>query len=97
MDTNMENKMRTDRLRLQNSAKAEITLHLEPWGEQLRMPAGTTFEVVVTGPDRDCMEVVFEGDNVFVYAWTGSVIAVFENEREVFSCNLRVPPLPGDP
>jgi hypothetical protein len=95
MDTILEKKLRTDRLRLQNSDKVDMILHLEPWGEQFAMSAGTTLEIIAKGPDGDCLEIVFEDNNVLVYAWTGSVISVFQKGTKVFSCNIPVPPTPG--
>lgn len=69
-------------LRITNSITEEITLHLEPWGEQYTMKPGTLLMVTATGPDNDVLEVEYGDRRIAVYGWPGSNVSISSNEPE---------------
>jgi len=81
-------------LRLQNQCEANAILYLEPWGDQLTMPPGSTFQIDAYGPRGDCLEVIFHNDHVTIYGWSGSVISVFRNNAKVWDTKIPAPKTP---
>ena len=63
-------------LRITNSLKQDLTVHLEPWGEQYKMAAGVTLKIEAKGPDGDILELEYGDGTITVYGWSGSVIAI---------------------
>lgn len=63
-------------LRVTNAREIELTLDVEPWGEQYPMAPGATFEVVARGPAGDCLEVEYGEDHITLYGWPGSTVSV---------------------
>jgi hypothetical protein len=43
----------TERIKIQNTHAFPLTIHLEPWGEEIPMAAGVTYELVSEGPAGD--------------------------------------------
>ena len=63
-------------LRLTNSHPDTIRFSLEPWGEEVPMPPGATFEVMARGPEGGALEVDVSGGYMAVWGWAGSVLAL---------------------
>jgi hypothetical protein len=81
-ETNDE-KMYRQVLWLLNSGSEPLRLTLEPWGVVTDLVPGKRYEVVADGPVGDCLEAEFNGTAVFVYGWSGSVVSVFLDGKEV--------------
>ena len=69
--------------RITNSAKEDIALHLEPWGEQHVISSGVAYKVEAKGPDNDILEVEYAERKLVVYGWPGSVVTISKIERSV--------------
>ncbi len=82
------------RLQVKNPHPYPLILHIEPWGEELVMPAGRTYEVVAEGPHDGCLEVSSQQDHFFVFGWSGSVVSVFQGQDLLYECRIPVPPTP---
>jgi len=67
--------------RITNSVKEDITLHLEPWGEQYIMASGVAYKVEAKGPDNDILELEYAERKLIVYGWSGSVVTISKIER----------------
>ena len=63
-------------LRITNSQGQDLTVHLEPWGEQYTMAAGATFKVEAKGPEGDSLELEYGDGRITVYGWSGSTVAI---------------------
>jgi hypothetical protein len=81
-------------LRIRNSRPYALTLRIEPWAEELPMPAGSLYEIVAQGPDDDCIEVSSNNEAFTVYGWSGSIISVFQDQALLLECRIPVPPVP---
>jgi hypothetical protein len=68
-------------LRIRNDSPTEIDFDLEPYGMQYIMKPGAIFTVLARGPKEDCLEVVYEGNRIAVYGWTGSIVSVLQEEN----------------
>jgi hypothetical protein len=69
-------------IRITNSSRENMMLHLEPWGEQYTMSVGATFKVEAEGPDGDILELEFADGRLVVWGWSGSVVKICEAVRE---------------
>jgi hypothetical protein len=67
--------------RITNSVKEDITLHLEPWGEEYIMSNGVAYKVEAKGPDNDTLELEYAERKLIVYGWPGSVVTINKIER----------------
>lgn len=63
-------------VRITNSFKDEVELHLEPWGEQYKIQSGASIKVEVNGPNTDILELECAEGKLIVYGWPGSVVTV---------------------
>ena len=70
-------------LRLTNSQASPVRLVVEPWGEVFTIPAGATWELRGEGPAGDCLEVEFGDEEITVWGWTGSMVSILSEGREV--------------
>ena len=84
----------TERIKIQNAHSYSLTIHVEPWGEEISMAAGTTYELVAQGPAGDCLLLAMEERRIVVWGWSGSVISVFCDGALLRSCDLPVPITP---
>jgi len=66
-----------------NSRSMALTFSLEPWGEQYTLAPEETFEIVARGPEEDSLEVEFADDQIIVYGWPGSVVALLHKGTEL--------------
>jgi hypothetical protein len=75
-------------------AKEEVTLCLEPWGNEISLSPGKDYLVVFGGPDRAYPAVHWGKHRIVVYGWSGSIAAVYLERELVLSCAQRVPEMP---
>ncbi len=78
---------------IRNSSGTEITLYLEPWAEEFLMAPESELVVVGRGPETgNGFSVEYGADGIVVSAWTGSVVHVFSQGKELG--NTPRPPVP---
>jgi hypothetical protein len=71
-------------LAVRNFGNKQLTLYLEPWGEEFQMPPKAELIFVGDGPVKgsgfwvDCDE-----GSIVVTAWTGSTVQVFTKGQEI--------------
>jgi hypothetical protein len=82
------------RLRVRNDHPYAVQFSLEPWADEVSMPPNGIFEIIATGPQGDCLEVMLGSDRIAVYGWSGSVASVFNGREKVFDCQIPAPRLP---
>jgi hypothetical protein len=86
----------TDVLRVTNSLKTPVDFWLEPWGDCVEMPAGADYVVIAEGPEGNSLEVDLRPDGITVWAWGGSIAAVYQGETLIIDCTqVRFPELSG--
>jgi hypothetical protein len=83
-----------ERIRIQNAYAHPLTIHVEPWGDEIPMAVGETYELVARGPAGDCLHLAIEESHIFVYGWSGSVISVFCDGKLLLTCDTPVPMTP---
>ena len=82
------------RIVLKNCTKKEVSLVLEPWGEEYPMELEKDYLVIGRGPQVGRgLTIEYLDDAIVITGWTGSVIQVFTEGREVGSVSFR-PPVP---
>jgi hypothetical protein len=84
----------TERIRIQNAHPHPLTIHIEPWGDQIPMAVDATYELVAQGPVGDCLLLAVEEGRLLVWGWSGSVMSVFCEEKLLCACD---PPVPITP
>jgi hypothetical protein len=52
-----------------NSSGAMVLFHLEPWGEQIKMPVGATFRVIAEADQAGVFEVEHLEGEIIIWAW----------------------------
>ena len=57
--------------------------HLEPWGEQIEMPAGATFTVTAEAEQQGFFEVEHGTDEITLWAWPSANVKVFCEGEEI--------------
>ena len=71
---------------------------LEPWGEQVEMPAGATFTVMAEAEQQGSFEVECGEGEVTVWAWPSAVVKLFCGGEEIGAGDgtgrPAVPPVP---
>lgn len=80
--------MQEFRIRVVMSRPRQICL--EPWGDELQIPADVICEVVARGPESDTLEMHIGDDEVVIYGWPGSIVEVLRGGRVIG------PAKPGD-
>lgn len=68
---------------LRNRSPNALQVRLEPWGQTLLLPSGTTWELVARGPGGESLELLREEDLVTVYGWSGATLRVLHEGRDV--------------
>ena len=66
-------------LRFFNSRQIEISFCLEPWGDAVPMPPGTSLDVVIRGLTQEFAEIAYEEARIIFYARSDSEAAVFRD------------------
>lgn len=75
-------KSKTFSLRLTNTQKSSVTVHLEPWGEQHVMPCGATFDLIANSTEDGTLEIELSETDVTIYGWSGSIVSVAKSRVE---------------
>jgi hypothetical protein len=70
-------------IHLTNSSEATLILQLEPWGEQIEMPAGTTFVLAAEAEQLGAFEIEYGEGGLTVWAWASAVVKVFCGAEEI--------------
>lgn len=69
---------------IENANGFPITLHVEPRGDEFRLPPGVVVTVRVEANKPGALHVIFKADTVTVYEWVGCTgVAVYHNEKEI--------------
>jgi len=76
-------------LRIRNTYPQPVTLHIEPWGDEVSMLPDAVYTIVIEGPGDDCLELDFRDRHVFAYGWPGSTVSVRHKEKIV--CEYKIP------
>ena len=70
---------RTETIRISNGRITEISFCLEPWGDVIAMPPGSSLEIVTTGLNEGQTEVYYEDQRIVFYGWNGSDSVIFRD------------------
>jgi hypothetical protein len=71
-----------------------MALWIEPWGDQLVLPAGAVAELRASGPEGGDLEMVPEEGDLTVFAWPGSTLQVFASGSLLCDFSNPVPSVP---
>ena len=77
-----------------NSSEHDLVFHLEPWGAQIRMPAGAIFNLHAEAELAGSFEIDHLEREIIVWAWPTSVVRVSCDGEEVAGGWPAVPPIP---
>ena len=73
----------TSSINISNASDREIIFHLEPWGEQIKMVLGSTFNIVAESEQQGSFEVEYGEGEIIVWAWPSAIVKVFCDGKEV--------------
>ena len=88
------NSTHSQRVRITNSGGKLRILWIEPWGDEVPMQPGETFEVVALGPSGDCLEVEASDVDLLVYGWPRSTLSVSRSTGMVREYDIPAPRTP---
>ena len=82
-------------IRIRNGQSVAMEFVLEPWGDVYDMAPSEEYVVIFTGPVPAEPEVDLMDDSVTVYGWTGSMVRVVKDGKEIVNYEgLKVPAIP---
>ena len=85
-------------MRVTNSFARAVMFHLEPWGEQIPMEPGVSFDVLVEAEQEGFVEVEYGDHGIIVWCWAGSTAKIFCEGVEIgIAEGLKRPNVPGVP
>jgi len=87
----------TESIVIRNLRAQTVKMYLEPWGDELPLVPGVTYQIQARGPATHSLELDLIEEGIVVHSWTGSLLTVFSGSRIVRDCRPRVPSLPGSP
>jgi len=70
-------------VRLHNNGADHLAVLVEPWCEQYSLPPAASFDLVAKGPERALLEIDSRPTEMTIYGWTGSVVRVFKDGKEL--------------
>ncbi len=73
----------TTSINISNASAREIIFNLEPWGEQIKMPTGFTFNIVAESEQEGSFEVEYGEGEIIVWARPSAVVKVFCDGKEI--------------
>jgi len=79
--------MMKTKFRLANRLPESHTLLIEPWGEELQIPSGATYNIVAEGAPDSAFEIEIQSDAIILFAHdnAGALVTVFdEHGHSVF-------------
>jgi len=56
-------------------------LCLEPWGDEIELPSGSSFLVMFEGPSGNFPELEWKEGRVTICGWSGSVASVYHDGK----------------
>ncbi len=68
---------------LRNDSKGAYRLFIEPWGDFVEMPIGRRYTIAAQSDYEGSYVVDFCDDMVKIWAWKGSMLAVFNEKDEI--------------
>lgn len=85
-------------INISNASGKEVIFHLEPWGEQIKMPAGFTFNIIAESEQDGSFEVEYGEGEIIVWAWPGAIVKVFCDGKEIGNeSGVALPAVPAIP
>jgi len=84
-------------LAITNSSMTEVTLHLEPWGDQFLIPPGSKLSLTATAERSGSFEIEHLGSEIIIWAWPSASVKVFNAGVEVGAGLAERPPVPDVP
>jgi len=63
---------------LHNSRNTNVTVWIEPWGDNIVLSPDSAIRVEGAGGDLIGFEVEVRDDDIAVYGWSGSTLSVFD-------------------
>ena len=94
METDQTDLPLVQHLRVRNNHSFAVQFSLEPWAEEVAMPANGIFEIIAKGPHGDFLEVMLGDHRITVYGWSGSIASVFNGREKVIDCQIPAPRTP---
>ena len=91
MTANASKNVPQQNLWIRNSSNEGIVLCIEPWGNEILIPRGRDYLVMLEGPEGECPAVEYDNGRITVHGWPGSVASVLLEGQLVLSCSTRVP------
>lgn len=86
----------TVRLPVRNDKSHDVTLVLEPWGEEVMLPSGATMTVMVRGRHAGEVELVWGQQDVTFFAAPGTTVEVEDAQGvQVTEIDIPFPELPA--
>src|SRR4030095_16672785 len=81
-----------------NPSRGAVVFHLEPWGEQIEMPAGATYSVRAEADQVGSFEIEHLEGEIIVWAWPTAVVKILKGNEEIgISAGIRRPAVPAVP
>lgn len=59
-----------------NNQSASIKIVLEPWGEEVELPAASTLRVAFSGPSGGQVDIKLNDDVLILWGWQGSLLTI---------------------
>jgi hypothetical protein len=85
----------TQVLRLKNSCNRDLTLYVEPWGDELVMQANEVYDILAQGPVGDTIEIEYSENYWVLYGWPGSVLSISRQGTSVRDYAIPAPTTPS--
>src|SRR5215213_8218435 len=70
-------------LDITNARGSILMFNLEPWGEQIEMPSGATFNVTAEAEQQGSFEIEHGENEITLWAWPSAVVKVFCEGDEI--------------
>jgi len=79
---------------VRNTRGSAVTLFLEPGGADYLLPPGEALEIRAEGPEGSHLEIDIAPDHITTWAWSGSVIDLWQNGVNLSGPSTPVPSVP---
>src|SRR5260221_8693607 len=79
---------------ISNDTQSEIVVVIEPWAYSHPLSPGDSIRVVARAEQPGDWDVVEEPGNVIMFAWSGAVASISDNDTLIFDIDVPLPPLP---
>ena len=71
------------RVSVRNAEDEVMTLHLEPWGDDIPMAAGETIVILAHGPVPDDLAMGSEDGRIVVWGCAGSMMTLYRDGVQI--------------